>query len=127
MNATHGFPDIMTALPGMGDELGAFFLHATAGASPGAAEDCVLFFVDRSERDPDTVFGSEGRTSKEGHESFCASDEAPAALGGAQPRVLTLHHHSPRLPIVDGHRERRMTVGRSRARRASRCHARGCT
>ncbi len=101
MNATHGFQDTMTALPRMADELVAFFLHATAGAGPGAAEDCVLFLVGRSERDPDTVFVTEGRT--------------------------TLHHHSPRLQVVAGHRERRMTVDGSRARRASRCPAGGCT
>jgi hypothetical protein len=120
MIAAHGFQETMTAMPGMGDELVAFFLHAAAGAGPGAAEGCVLFLVDRWERDPDTVFVTEGRTSKEAHERFFASNEANAVHGGVKPWALTLHHHSPRLHVVAGHRGRRMTVDRSRPPRASR-------
>ena len=91
MNVTHDFHATMTALPRRGDELVEFLLNAAAGAGPGAAEDCVLFLVGRSERDPDTVFVTDGWTSKEAHERFFASDEAKAVLGGVQP-ALTLHH-----------------------------------
>ena len=110
MNVTHGFQDTVTALPGRGDELVEFFFNAAVGAGPGTADDCVLFLVDRSERDPDTVFVTEGWTSKEAHERFFASDEAKAVRGGVQPRALTLHHHSVRLHVVAGSREGRVTV-----------------
>jgi quinol monooxygenase YgiN len=99
MNVTHGFHATMTALPGRGDELVEFFLSAAAGAGPGTAEDCVLFLVGRSERDPDTVFVTEGWTTNEAHESFFTSDEAKAVLGGVQHMLAAEPTYLDEVPL----------------------------
>jgi quinol monooxygenase YgiN len=87
MNATYGFHATITAQPGKGDALVEFFLGAAVGAGPGTAEDCVLFLVGRSESDPDTVFVTEGWTTKDAHERFFASDAAKAVMEGSQEMV----------------------------------------
>ena len=89
MNATYGFHATITAQPGKGHELVEYFLGVASGRGPGpgTAEDCVLFLVGRSESDPDTVFVTEGWTTKDAHERFFASDAAKAVMEGSQEMV----------------------------------------
>ncbi|MCS7475374.1 putative quinol monooxygenase [Umezawaea endophytica] len=95
MLVNHGFHATLTARPGKGDELVAFLLDAPSLPNP----DCVVFLVSRSAGDPDTVFVTEGWTSRDAHGEFFATERAKALVERLQPLLAGESEYVDAVPV----------------------------
>ena len=93
MQATYGFRATIPALPGKGDALVALLLTAQP------SEHCVLYLVGRSASDPDTVFVTEGWTSKDAHATNFASERAKAFVAKIAPLVREGSRYEDEVPV----------------------------
>lgn len=80
MKATYGFNAVLTARPGMGDQLVDLLLTGLDEGSPGSGEHCVVYLVSRSASDPAVVHVTEGWTSEEDHHRAFAGEAAQAIV-----------------------------------------------
>ncbi|WP_044889809.1 putative quinol monooxygenase [Myxococcus hansupus] len=99
MKATYGFRATMTALPGKGDELVALLLTAVSGAGLVTNKDCVLYRVGRSASNPDTVYVTEGWTTKEAHAANFASPRSQALVAELAPLVTGEAQYQDEVPV----------------------------
>ena len=95
MSVNHGFHATLTARPGKGDELVAFLLDAPSLPN----HDCVVFLVSRSASDPDTVFVTEGWTSRETHAAFFATERAKALVEKLKPLLAGESRYVDAVPV----------------------------
>jgi quinol monooxygenase YgiN len=73
----------LTALQGKGDELAEILLEA-AGVL-GADDACLLYVVNESADDPDTVWVAEAWRSQEAHRASLERDDVRALISRAGP------------------------------------------
>ncbi|MDQ7909872.1 antibiotic biosynthesis monooxygenase [Phytohabitans sp. ZYX-F-186] len=90
----HGFHATLTAQDGRGDELVDFLLKA-----PSPPDDCVVFLVGRSASDPDTVYVTEGWTSREAHERIVGTAEAQDTMARLQALLAQKPEYIDEVPI----------------------------
>ena len=95
MSVNHGFHATLTARPGRGDELVELLLDAPSLPN----HDCVVFLVSRSASDPDTVFVTEGWTSREAHAAFFATEQATALVEKLQPLLAGESRYVDAVPV----------------------------
>lgn len=81
LNAIHGFHATTRARPGRADELIDLLLNG----APTSNENCLVYLVGRSAREPDVVDVTEGWTSKEAHAEAFASASAQALIAKLTP------------------------------------------
>jgi quinol monooxygenase YgiN len=95
VSVDHGFHATLTARPGKGDELVALLLGAPSLPNP----DCVAFLVCRSASDPDTVFVTEGWTSREAHGEFFATGPAKDLVERLRPLLARDSEYVDAVPV----------------------------
>jgi quinol monooxygenase YgiN len=93
MKATYGFRATIPAGPGKGDALVALLLTAEP------SEHCVLYLVGRSASNPDTVYVTEGWTSKDAHAENFASARAKAFIAKLAPLVVEGSRYEDEVPV----------------------------
>ena len=93
MKATYGFRATIVARPGKGDELVGLLLTART------SEHCTLYLVGRSAGNPDTVYVTEGWTTKEAHAENFASERAKAFVAQLAPLVADGSRYEDEVPV----------------------------
>jgi len=93
MQATYGFRATIPARAGKGDELVALLLTAQP------SEQCVLYLVGRSATDPDTVYVTEGWTTRDAHAANFASERSQAFVAKLAVLVADGSRYEDEVPV----------------------------
>ncbi|MEV6140591.1 antibiotic biosynthesis monooxygenase [Nocardia sp. NPDC051990] len=99
MTVGYGFNAILTANPGMADQLVELLLTGLDEGNPGSSEYCLVYLVCRSASDPDVVHVTEGWTSEEDHHRIFAGEAAQAIVAKVQGFVATEGPYTDYVPV----------------------------